>query len=411
MQATKWGRRVQWLCVLLVTLPFLTGCWDRLEIEERATVLGIAVDEAGPETEAEEDEISHIEGKFPVPEKEVIRITTQIAVPGRIPLGPGEGGGGGGERTQSVWVVNAVGHTFEDAMMSLQQKVSNRLFFGHLRIIIVSEAIARKGIENLNDYLRRDPEVRRMAWMLVSKGKASKLMAVVPQLERVPTLYMMAILDQAVKMGKFPNDFLGIFWSNLSKKGQEPFLPYIEIKQKDNIQISGMAYFRGEKMVGVTKPLEVGFYMAVKGIDPGGYAVVAPVPGLPGTVMFQSTHRVSKIYVDMKNGRPHFIVKVHLEGNLLEKSNERFAVDNPEMIVKIQEEIAKRAKRGFEDLIQKTQEQRADIFGFGEYVRAKQPRYWNEQIQTKSKWQEAYKEIPVDVYVKINIRRIGMKAK
>lgn len=76
----------------------------------------------------------------------MIRVAAQIGLPGRIPLGPGEGGGqtdGGGQNT--VWVIEVVGHSIDDALMNLQQQISGRLFFGHLRVIVVSEAVAKKG--------------------------------------------------------------------------------------------------------------------------------------------------------------------------------------------------------------------------------------------------------------------------
>ncbi|MEW9668532.1 hypothetical protein [Ammoniphilus sp. 3BR4] len=72
----------------------------------------------------------------------MIRLTVQIAIPGRIPLGPGEGGGGG---EKPVWVLDVVGHTIGDALSNLQQQVADRLFFGHLRVIAVSEAVAILG--------------------------------------------------------------------------------------------------------------------------------------------------------------------------------------------------------------------------------------------------------------------------
>jgi len=47
--------------------------------------------------------------------------------------------------------------------LNLQQKVSDHLFFGHLRIIVIGESIARKGIEGISSYFRRDAEVLRLA--------------------------------------------------------------------------------------------------------------------------------------------------------------------------------------------------------------------------------------------------------
>jgi hypothetical protein len=61
-------------------------------------------------------------------------------------------------------------------------------------------------------------------------------------------------------------------------------------------------------------------------------------------------------------------------------------------------------------LIKKTQEKGSDIYGFGEYVRAKEPRYWNQEIRTKERWQEMFQDITVEFKVSTNVRRVGMKA-
>ncbi|WP_251035874.1 Ger(x)C family spore germination protein [Paenibacillus sp. ISL-20] len=263
---------VKFMIVLLLSCSLLTSCWDRMEIEERAVVLGISIDTADKDAEAREDEISHLRGKYPAPKQELIQLSVQIALPGRIPLGPGEGGGSGESEQETVWVLDVVGHTLDDAMMNLQQQISGKLFFGHLRVIVVSEEFARKGLQNLNDYLHRNAEVRRMAWLMVSKGKAKNHMQAAPKLERVPALYLASTLDDAVKHGKFPINYIGTFWSNSSKKGQEGFLPYIKIMKGENVDISGMAFFKGAKMVGVTKPIEIAGYLVIKGISPALHA-------------------------------------------------------------------------------------------------------------------------------------------
>ncbi|MEF3303280.1 Ger(x)C family spore germination protein [Paenibacillus sp. GYB003] len=412
MAINRWIRACRLLMLALFALPMLTGCWDRLEIEERAVVLGISIDVADEGAVKEEDEVSHLKGKFPAPEKDLIRVAAQIALPGQIPLGPGEAGGGGGKSAgQTVWVIDVVGHTIDDAIMNLQQQISGRLFFGHLRVIVVSEDVARKGLQNVNDYFRRNSEVRRMAWMLIARGNAEELMKAAPKLERVPTLYLISTMDSAVRLGKFPNDFVGNFWSDLSKKGKEGFLPYVGIMKEQNVEIMGLAYFKSEKMVGTTKPMEIGAYMGVKGIRQAGYRGIVSLDGSSDTITLLATSRRSKIEVDIKNGLPHVTVSIFIELNIEEKMNERFLINNPDIIKKIEIEDEKASIKLHEGLIEQTQESGSDIFGFGEYVRAKQPKYWNEHIKTKEKWQEMYKDISVDVNVDIRIRRVGMKTK
>jgi spore germination protein KC len=412
MKRKNWKKRANLLLVLLLFAPLFGGCWDRLEIEERANVLGISVDLEGPQAQNEESEVSHLKGEFPLPSKKMIRITAQIAVPGRIPLGPGGvGSSGGGGPQKPVWVVSVVGHTLDDAMMNLQQQLADRVFLSHLRVIVLSEEYARQGVDNVNEYLRRNPEVRRAAWLMVSKGRAANLMKVSPELERVPALYLMSTLDHAVTLGKFPNDFLGIFWSATSSLGQQPYLPYVAIKGKNNVEIAGMAYFNHTKMVGVTKPLEIGFFMAVQSLNPGGYIAAVPVPGTSGSVMIHALHRKSKIEVDLQNGKPHATVKVYYEAELEEKSHSYIQVENEQVITKIEESASHASEKAIKELIKKTQEQGSDIFGFGEYVRGKQAKFWNEHVKTEEKWSDMYKTMQIDVSVTWRIRRVGMSAR
>ncbi|MBD0379572.1 Ger(x)C family spore germination protein [Paenibacillus sedimenti] len=391
------------ICIFLLT----AGCWDRQEIEERAVVLGIGIDPAEPGAAEEEAQISHKKGALDIPEHGMIQLTVQVAVPGRIPLGPGAGGEGGGKRT--VWVVSGVGHTIDDAINGLQQRIASPLFFGHLRVIVVSEKVAQKGMQNINDYFRRNPDIRRMSWMFISKGSTTELMKASPQLERVPTLYLMTTMDQAVKMGRFPNDFLGLFWSSVSAKGKEGYLPYAELKGQDSLQISGLAYFRGDKLVGSAQPVDIILLMGIMGMNPAGGQAFVKIPGTSDYLEFSARSRKVFTKVDIQDGQPHVRVKIMLEGNIREKSTEEVKLDHT-VIQTMEKQLNKDAQKAYLDLIRRTQEKGSDIFGFGEKVRARKWKYWDQHIKTKEKWQQMYPDIKVDLTVQVEIRRVGMKA-
>ncbi|WP_238404387.1 Ger(x)C family spore germination protein [Paenibacillus paridis] len=412
MRRKKWIRTVNLFCCLCIITPMLTGCWDRLEIEERAVVLGVSIDSVKSDhSQEEEGEVSHLNNSIPAPNKSLIRVAVQIALPGRIPLGPGESGGGNGPAEKTVWVIDVVGHSIDDAFMNLQQQVSSRLFFGHLRVIVVSESVAKKGLENINDYFRRNPEVRRMAWMMISKGRAIRFMDATPKLERVPTLYLMSTLDEGSRMGKFPKDYIGIFWSNLSKKGQEGFLPYVELKKEQNIEIKGLAYFRGDHLVGITKPLEIAGYLGIKGVNPAGYRVFIQPGDASTAIMTNTTHRKATTKVQIKDNVPHFTITISVELNIEEKLSENIQFNNPAILKQYEKKQEEVSLKFYTDIIKKTQEKGSDIFGFGEYVRGKKPSFWNKNVKSAEGWQKMYKDSTFDIKVSMKLRRIGMKAK
>ncbi|MFH5184397.1 hypothetical protein ACHHV8_18095 [Paenibacillus sp. TAB 01] len=122
------SKKISVLLMFSFVLPLLTGCWDRLEIEERAVVLGVGIDKAEQALPKPSEAISHpADKKLNITKAGLIKVSAQIAVPGRIPLGPGEGGGGGGGQ-KTIWVVEATGYTVADAFNVLQQRVSRPLF-------------------------------------------------------------------------------------------------------------------------------------------------------------------------------------------------------------------------------------------------------------------------------------------
>lgn len=247
--------------------------------------------------------------------------------------------------------------------------------------------------------------------MLISKGKASALMKAAPKLERVPTMYLMSTLDEAVRMGKFPADYIGLFWSDASKKGKEGYLPYMQMMKEQNVELLGIAYFKNDKMVGATKPFEIAAYMGIKGMNPAGYRSFVRVGNTLYVVNLYATYRKSNIQVEIRNGRPHFRVKVFVEVNLEEKSDEKGLTITSALLEQIERQDEQGARKFYEGLIEQTQAKGSDIFGFGEYVRAKEPQFWNQKVKTKEAWQEMYTDITVDVHVNIEIRRVGMKAR
>ncbi|WP_223590133.1 Ger(x)C family spore germination protein [Neobacillus bataviensis] len=398
--------KLQLIILFFLLFPLLSGCWDSQEIEQRATVLAIGIDVVDSKA-PKEDEISHLKNQFPIPSEQMIKLTAQIAIPGRIPLGPVQTGGA----EKPVLVMEVVGHTLDDAILNLQQDLADKLFLGHLRIIVLNEKVAKRGTQRFNDFLKRNPEIRRTASLVVSKEPAAKYMKLSPELERVPSLYLADMVDNLTALGKFPPSFIGLFWAILSSKGQDPILPYLALKKGSNIQLNGFAYFHGDRMVGKTSPSEIGVYMSIIGIKKGGYGAFTKIPGKEEMVLVRAVSRNTKIKVRIKDGNPHVDIKVRYESEIDEKYSPTISLLKSKMIRDIDKQASKDTAKSIRDLIKKTQKTKSDIFGFGEHFRAKLPSYWNRKIKTKENWDRFYKDLTFDVHVETNIHRVGMKAK
>ncbi|MFF2017523.1 Ger(x)C family spore germination protein [Paenibacillus sp. NPDC058177] len=402
---TRICRSLALTLVLLMLSPLLTGCWDQLEIEDRALVLGLSIDKVTEGTHPEDDQVTHLKETLKLP---MIRVTAQIAVPGRVPLGPSSGESGGAGSQNPVWVVQVYGLTLDDAMNNLQQQISDPRYLIHLRVIIISEAFARSSLEDLNDYLRRNPEVRRQTWMLVSQGEAYKFMDVNPPLQRVPTLYILSMMEKAVESGKFPADYLGVYWSSESKWGQNGYLPYIEMRNNKNIFIKGLAYFSNGVMVGSTVPIEIGAFMAIKGVDVGGYSVLFESRTF-GPVMIKIVKRFTKGRVQIVEGKPQITYSISLDAMLDEHLKESVSINTNAKLKVLEVEFKEGVNEILSSLIEQTQQKHSDILGTGEKVRAFKPGFWKANIHSKNDWEQLYSKINIDFNLDLNIRRIGLK--
>jgi len=218
-------RRVVKGLLVVCCILILSGCWDRREIEERTSVVALAVDK-------------HEQG---------IQVTIQVPIPIKI---VGSGGGGGGDGGQgAVQLFTSSGQDLTDAFKNVQKQLNNELDLGQMQLVVISEALARDGLEDITDALQRMHQVRRRLWPVVVEGKAEKALVVGPQLEQIPAFYLIDMLQNDVKQKRLFDFNLGTFLSELMDEAENPVLNLYRVTDK-TIDWNGLALFRGDRMVG-----------------------------------------------------------------------------------------------------------------------------------------------------------------
>jgi spore germination protein KC len=248
-----------------------------------------------------------------------------------------------------------------------------------------------------------------LAWLIISKGSAKQAIEAAPQLERVPTLYLVGTMDHAVHMGKIPNIFLGNYWSIQSSKGRDPILPFISVHGKDRIKIEGLAVFKGNRMVSHLDQLGVAAYMELTNEHHAGYGVAVPMPGDPvHSVIIKGTSRKTRVKMSKENNKPVFDVYERIEANIEEiTGNVR---NSSERMNQIGNETTRLLIKNQEATLKKLQEMHTDIIGFGEYVRGQYPEYWFRLRQQKD-WGDEFEHLNIRLHLKVYMRRIGMSTR
>ncbi|MDG0808803.1 Ger(x)C family spore germination protein [Cohnella rhizosphaerae] len=129
------SRRCTAMLTAAIAFAAMTGCWDRVEINNRGFVVGVSID-AQP---VEEEEPSEAETETETQHAQNYRICYQIVVPG---------GQNGGEGSQSnAGYSNLCGRA--TSLSAFHQYATDKLsrppFYDHLKVILVSDQVARRG--------------------------------------------------------------------------------------------------------------------------------------------------------------------------------------------------------------------------------------------------------------------------
>lgn len=188
----------------LVILFFLTGCYNYKEINEMAIISSIGIDK--DETKNEYIVSAQIMNSKESEESDDSQIT----------------------------VYSRKGKTIHEALRDLTLKSPRRLYGNHLSKIVLSEEVAKDGIQNILDIFNRVTEVRNeFVITIVKDNKASDVLKVLTSTETIPAEYVKLSLKSAdTNSGLTYTTKLDEFVSLYLKKGIDPTVPVLKIDKK-----------------------------------------------------------------------------------------------------------------------------------------------------------------------------------
>jgi Ger(x)C family germination protein len=233
-------------CAALLSLCLLSGCWDKLELEEQAFVVVIGLDK-GP--------------------RNTVEVTFQIANP---QIGSSDIGTAEGEPPSDT--IRFTSSDILSAKELANTVVTRTINFAHLKTMIVSEELARDEIfPHIAGAAIRDPELRREVAMIVSREKAFDfIMKNRPRLETRPHKYYELMQQRWMETGYVPfstlnqylqqqvtdSMFLAIYATarqhnhRVSRHEDAYLAGQVPKLAGDPVQMMGAAVFHNGRMVG-----------------------------------------------------------------------------------------------------------------------------------------------------------------
>ncbi|MCM3627058.1 Ger(x)C family spore germination protein [Paenibacillus glycanilyticus] len=375
---------------LLLIVPLLSGCWDRVEMNDVSFFMASALD---------------------MTDKGEMKVSIQVPIP--VGAGSGEGGkaSAGGSLGKTYFVVTSTGINIHDAERKIQNKMSRQFFKGHRRVVFVGEKFARRGIKDVLDYYSRDPGSRLRTYIVVAKGgEASKLLLNDHPIERIPAEDVRELETSGTGTSVTFRDFL----MTQANEGIVPvmgavelFSPTVDSGNEEHFRLNSLsstAVFKNYRLVGYLNDIETRSMNWIKNkLD---QTIVAEkllrAGGNVGAVLNSTSSRIVTTF----NG-DKVLIHIVLNGTgVLNEANVDMDMSNPKNISDIERELGEAIAGQALRTVKKAQtEWKADVFGIGLQLHRFQPNAWKK---VRGNWDETFAGAEVSVKANIKLHRAGI---
>ncbi|MDI4644739.1 Ger(x)C family spore germination protein [Cohnella hashimotonis] len=378
---------------LLLTAVFAllaTGCWDRVEINNRGFVVGISIDAVAP---ADDEEEQAADSQF--------RICYQIVIPGGQ-SGDGEGGKG------STGYSNICGQAA--SVSSFDQYATDKLsrapFYDHLKVILVSERVASQtaGFADMLDFFMRGTGVRRSIKILVSRGNAADALYAQSPNEGLPAADIEKISGNRSSLEKLPATQIGYIHERFMNETSYA-VQALETKDKSAF-VSGSAIFDGKtnRQQGALDARQTAGLNFLRGYQMRGTIMVRSAGSRIGLNVYEIR---SRIRADVQDPA-HIVFKVSVSAvvSIRETTGAIDVMQRP-IADRIQRDAASEIESMIEEAVYAVQGIGKDALGLGEELKRNHPRTWKK---VKNDWDQGKNLLTaceVRAHARVGIRLTG----
>ena len=365
------------LLILILSMIFLSGCWDMVEINQRLFVSSIGID---------------LNKKDGMNKYIVTYVYPNINAIGK-----------NASETDKKFVVTTPCSSVFQAGREFSTNVEFPFYYKHLKVLVIGEDLARedKLMRQAIDGLNRDTKINKKVQILVVEGTAEDILKRKPNHEQITEGTIYNILKDNKSASRFTPQTL----TDVIKDSDfccVTVVPRI-IKKEKEFKISGGAILKNYKFIGWIDEKE---NRALSLIRNRVKTELIDIPYKDTMISYAVTKTNSKKEVIIGENI-NVDLKIHLEGYLQE-----YIIGigknlyNNEVLKDMEKEIEKKVKREIEDTINLLQNTyNADVIGIGEHLSKFNPKEWR---LIKDHWIEIFPEIKINVIVDAKIRRTGL---
>lgn len=382
--------------LLTSSLMFTCGCWDRVEIDQRAFVFSMAVDLNKGGNKGSEKGISFEEPLKNQSNK--IKVIYFTPMPSKVAGGGGSSGGGGEETYVSE---ESKGNSVAESIRNLSLSFGRTPFFGQTKVLLLGENLLSnpKEFKGVLDFIERAPDIGRTMNVAVVKGDVEDLRNIKVQFDKVFAFYISNLFETVDKNTSIETLDINEFLSRIREDDGSLVVPYVTVKD-NRAEVESFALIKNYKLIGNLDLRYIRSYSYLTGKLKYGRKFIEYNDNI---IPYRIDSFNRKIWVDDENGKLKFTVKMKTEGDIEQYNFGEEASD--EVIDEIRSKLESDTRKEIQDAVKYFQKDLGyDFLGFDDYT---QRHYYNIYQKYKDNWNEAFKNADIEYDINMHIRRIG----
>ncbi|SEM56506.1 Ger(x)C family spore germination protein [Paenibacillus sp. OV219] len=268
-------------------------------------------------------------------------------------------------------------------------------------VVILGDTLAKKDIFSPLEAIIRNPKGYLQSHLLISKGKASEILAY-RKIENNPVAFgIKQILDGAEHSTLVQDQTIYSVWSQVYDSGGDLVVPLVRKLNESALVIDGIALMQGSRYSGVSLIGEDATLLLLMNGKLGKIASLN-IPVQQNLVTFQvrKLKQKLKVSVNQRTSAVECTVKVELYGAIQYYPSELgIDIDREQLSKKIVASINAQAAEVIRQMLQAN----CDALGIGRHLSIHYPRLWK-----KMNWKDKYKEANVKPDFRIHIQSTGL---
>lgn len=304
----------------------------------------------------------------------------------------------GGVKAMNRLIVSK-GKNIPETREKRQLKSDKAPMIGLTKVQVLSESIARFGIRNIIDIWINNPQLNDRGICVVCKGKAEDIINYPVKGSLSSVEYIEGMVRNSKQFNFFPMQYsIMDIIVRVDAEGRTLLLPYIEATN-EGLKISGLAIFKGDKLV------------AVSNIDEARIINILHEKSVKGTFTLQKdskeymnffTASKRKVRCSKKDGKYSFVIDLDLKGQIISNELNENILNDTKELKKVEEAMKNEIQDKINKLIKRIKEEyKVDFLGLGKFAAAKYGR------GTGVDWNEIISDSNIEINVKFSVDTEG----